>query len=124
VVAVELHPGRAAALRERFGGRHPEQVRVVEADVLGMYLPDRPFRVVASPPYAVATPLLRLLLGARSGLVSAHLVLPVAVIRRAVGQAGRQAGRRWSISAGRSLPRNAFRPPPRVDSAVLEVHRR
>jgi len=115
VVAVELHPGRAAALRERFDR---SQVQVVEGDVLDLYLPERPFRVVANPPYAVAGPLLRLLLGGRSGLRSAHLVLPVAVIRR------QASTRRWLVEPAKPLPRNAFRPPPRVDSAVVGVRRR
>ncbi len=48
VVAVELHPGRAALLRQRF-----PDVTVIEADAVHLRLPARPFRVVASPPYAI-----------------------------------------------------------------------
>ena len=71
VVAVELHPGRAAALRERYGARG---LRVVRCDLTELRLPRRPFRVVASPPYSAATPLVRLLLGT-DRLLSADLVL-------------------------------------------------
>jgi 23S rRNA (adenine-N6)-dimethyltransferase len=47
-VVVELHPGRAALLRQRFPG-----VTVVQADAVSLQLPGRPFRVVASPPYEI-----------------------------------------------------------------------
>ena len=49
VVAVELHPGRAAALRQRFGA----DIRVVQVDAADLRLPRRPFHVVANPPWAI-----------------------------------------------------------------------
>lgn len=123
VVAIELHPRRAQRLRERFAG---PRVTVVRADAGSLRLPRRPFRVVASPPYAITSVLLRSLLAKRSHLVAADLVLQRAVVRRyADGHAPGAA--RWRASyevrQGRSLPRRAFRPPPRVDSAVLIVRR-
>lgn len=134
VIAVELHPARARRLRERF---HGAPVTVVEADALEVRLPARPFRVVASPPYTVSRGLVRRLLARRSALVAADLVLQRAVVRHfaesygppdpRTGSAGRPAGPRagrWSVRAGRPLPRRAFRPAPRVDSAVLVVRRR
>lgn len=118
VIAVEPHPGRVAWLRERFPA-----VTVVPADALTLRLPERPFRVVASPPYGISSALLRRLLAPRSRLVAADLVLQRAVVRRFTD--GRSApGDRWELRAGRSLPRRAFRPPPRVDSAVLVMRRR
>ena len=124
VIAVELHPVRARHLRGRFAG---QPVTVVQADALSMRLPRHPFRVVASPPYAIASPLLRRLLGPSSQLTAADLVLQRAVVRRYAS--GQPAGpgrwrRRWRLQAGCSLPRRAFRPSPRVDSAVLVVRRR
>src|SRR5215475_10456705 len=123
VVAVELHPARVRQLRGRFAGL---PVTVVHADAVSMRLPRRPFRVVASPPYAISSRLLRLLLAPSSPLTAADLVLQRAVVqavhRRAAGPG--RFGRRWRMRAGRSLPRRAFRPPPQVDSAVLIVRRR
>jgi len=124
VIAVELHPARVRHLHGRFAGR---PVTVVRADALSIRLPRHPFRVVASPPYAIASPLLRLLLAPSSQLTAADLVLQRAVVRRYTG--GRAAGpgrwrRRWRLQEGRPLPRRAFRPSPRVDSAVLVVRRR
>jgi 23S rRNA (adenine-N6)-dimethyltransferase len=72
VIAVELHPARVRHLHARFAGL---PVTVVRADALSLRLPRRPFRVVASPPYAIASPLLRLLLAPSSQLTAADLVL-------------------------------------------------
>lgn len=123
VIAVELHPIRAAHLRQRFAS---DPVTVVQADVAELRLPRRPFRVVSNPPYAATSALLRVLLGPGSKLVSADLVLQKAAVRRYVE--GRAAGsqrwqRQWALSMGRSLPRRAFHAPPRVDSAVLTIRR-
>jgi len=124
VIAVELHPSRALYLRQRFAGL---PVTVVQADAVSLRLPRRPFRVVASPPYAITSLLLRLLLAPSSRLTAADLVLQRAVVRRYAGQSAggrRRQARQWRVRAGRSLPRRAFRPPPAVDSAVLVVRHR
>jgi 23S rRNA (adenine-N6)-dimethyltransferase len=102
-------------------------VTVVHADATQPRLPGHPFRVVASPPYAITGPLLRRLLAPSWQLTAADLVLQRAVVRRyADGWAAGQGRwrRQWRVNAGRSLPRRAFRPPPAVDSAVLVVRRR
>lgn len=124
VLAVEPHPKRAAELRKRFSD---SAVTVLERDALTMHLPRRPYRVVASPPYAISSPLLRHLLRTRSGLVAADLVLPRAVARRfAAGDnaVARKAAGTWRLTVPMALPRRAFRPPPRIDSAVLRLRRR
>jgi 23S rRNA (adenine-N6)-dimethyltransferase len=120
VLAVELHPLRVSVLRERFAGA---PVTVIHADALDLRLPQRPFRVVANPPYAISSALLRLLLRRGSRLRTAHLVLQRAVVRKYATGEGRWL-RDWDLRAGLLLPRRAFRTPPRVDSAVLQVTRR
>jgi 23S rRNA (adenine-N6)-dimethyltransferase len=116
VVAVELHPGRAELLRRRF-----PQATVVHADAVSLRLPGRPFRVVASPPYSITAGLLELLLAPGTRLVAADLVLQRAVVRRYASGCGPRV---YRMTAGLALPRRAFEPPPRVDSAVLVVRRR
>ena len=115
VVAVELHPRRAAVLRERFPG-----ITVLHADATAIPLPGRPFRVVANPPYGISSSLLRALLAPGSRLVAADLVLQRAVVRKHASG----AARRFTLAVGLTLPRHAFLPPPHVDSAVLVVRRR
>jgi 23S rRNA (adenine-N6)-dimethyltransferase len=138
VVAVELHPGRAETLRRRFGNvngtandgtasngsasrnRNFGGITVVQADAAMLRLPRQPFRVVASPPYGITADLLGLLLAPESRLVAADLVLQRAAVRK---YAARRV-RGYRITQGAALPRRAFRPPPRVDSAVLVIRRR
>jgi 23S rRNA (adenine-N6)-dimethyltransferase len=126
VIAVEMHPGRAARLYDRLAPRYGSQLTVLCIDARELRLPHRPFRVVANPPYGLSSALLTMLLSPRSRLVRADLVLQRAVARKyAEGMA--PGSRRWlrgfELTAGVSLPRTAFRPPPRVDSAVLTIRR-
>ena len=112
-------------LRARFAG---DDVTVVRADVADLRLPRRPFRVVASPPFAVTSRVLGRLMAPGSRLVRADLVLQRA--RRpaagpAGGRPGRAAGRGTTRSGvGRPVPRRAFTPHPPVDCATLVVTRR
>jgi 23S rRNA (adenine-N6)-dimethyltransferase len=114
VIAIELHPGRAAGLRRRFG----DDVRVVEADAGDLRLPRRPFRVVANPPWAITDSLLRRLLHPSSRLQRADLLLKRAVTRR-LTELGSVHGHR--LRAGPTVPRRAFRPAPPTDGRVLVV---
>jgi 23S rRNA (adenine-N6)-dimethyltransferase len=141
VIAVELHPGRAEALRRRFSTANDNStasasgnvstsgngrassvsgVTVVQADAASLRLPRRPFRVVASPPYGITADLLSLLLAPGSRLVAADLVLQRAAVRK---YAARRV-RGCRVTEGLAVPRRAFTPPPRVDSAVLVIRRR
>ncbi len=123
VVAVELHPGRAAALRSRYDGR---PVTVVQADASALRFPGRPFKVVANPPFAITTSLLRHLTDRRSHLERAAIVLPHwASIRWASGRgAGSTVSKqRFSITAGPRLPARAFDPAPPVAVSTVLVTR-
>jgi 23S rRNA (adenine-N6)-dimethyltransferase len=124
VVAVELHTARADALRTRFRDAH---VVVVVADAADLRLPRRPFHVVANPPFAVTTALLRRLTAPGSRLETAHVVVPWHTARRWVG--GNAPGaQRWRAQfdarEGRALPRGAFRPSAPSGVAVLVLRRR
>lgn len=123
VIAVEAHAERAAFLRARFG---PTLI-VVQADASDLWLPRRPFHVVANPPFGVTTALLRRLLQPGSRLVQARIVLQDAAARQWVGPSA-PAATRWQrtfvATLGRRVPRAAFQPRPRVDCRVLELRRR
>jgi 23S rRNA (adenine-N6)-dimethyltransferase len=114
VVAFELHAGRAAALRRRF-----EDVRVVQADASDLRLPGRPFAVVANPPFAITSSLVRRLTCRSSRLSVAVLVVPS-------WAASRWAGRRgaFDLVAGPSVPATAFRPAAPAAARVLVIRRR
>jgi 23S rRNA (adenine-N6)-dimethyltransferase len=123
VVAVELHARRADTLRRRYSGA---PVTVVRADGADLRLPRRPFRVVANPPFAITTGLIRRLLGPGSRLVSADLVVPRHVASRWTSP--RAPGvHRWSQTfvarSSRRIPPAAFRPPAPGAAVVLRVER-
>ena len=113
VVAVELHPERVAALRDRFAGH---DVTVVRADATSVRLPRRPFRVVANPPWAVAEGVRSHVLRAPA-LVRADLVVPRWL-------AHRWAGRSAHIGVGPSVRAESFLPPAPVGGAVAVLHGR
>lgn len=123
VVAIEAHPGRARALRATLG----DEVRVVCVDAADLWLPRRPFHVVANLPFGVAGAVLRRLLDPGSRLVTAHVMVQEQMARR-WSTPDAPAWARWSkvfaVSVGAPVPRAAFSPPPRVGVRVLEVRRR
>jgi 23S rRNA (adenine-N6)-dimethyltransferase len=126
VIAIELHPQRAAALRERFSDAGAA-VTVVRADAADLRLPRRPYRVVANPPFAVTTQLLRRLLAPGTRLVRADLVLPYPLARRWLSGRGTGAGRwarDYTVDLGRRVPTRAFTPPARSDCRTLVISRR
>lgn len=117
VVAVEVDRRAVRRLQERFAG---DDVRVVEADLLHVPLPRRPYRVVANLPFATTSDALRRLLDPRGNLKRADLVVQRAA---AVRWAERNPPRRFHLHVERTVRRTSFVPPPRVDAAVLVVTR-
>ncbi len=117
VIAFELHPGRSAELRSRFG----ERVRVVQADVRDLRLPRRPFRVVANPPFDGVSAILDRLTAPHSRLVRADLVLPLSVARRWADRLDGRPHRPFRLAVSRRLPRTAFDPPPRIDTCIVTI---
>jgi 23S rRNA (adenine-N6)-dimethyltransferase len=124
VIAVEFHRDRANALRARFADC---DVTVVRADAGDLWLPTRPFRVVANPPFAITASLLRRLVAPGSRLVRADIIVPWHTARRwATGSGPGYArwGRTFAVELGRPVPRAAFRPPPPSGVAILTISRR
>jgi 23S rRNA (adenine-N6)-dimethyltransferase len=123
VIAVEMHPRRAALLRERFS-RPP--VTVVQVDASDLRLPRRPFRVVANPPFGATASILRRLVSPGSRMISADLVVPRHVARHWVGGRAPGSGRwRMTFTAHKvaELPPSAFRPRPPGPTVVLRIER-
>ena len=117
VLAFELHGERADRLEDRFAG---DAVTVVRVDVADLRLPAKPFRVVANPPFARSSALVRTLVQPGSRLIQADLVLPVQVATRFQGRLGRS--HRGHL-VRRLSPRD-FRPASPVPTAVLRITRR
>lgn len=124
VIAFELHPARAARLKQRFAG---DDVKVVRADLASMRLPRRPFLVVANPPFGLTKAILKQLVGPASALEAAHLVVPAHVATRWAGGHG-PAASRWARTydarVARRLPAASIEPTPPSPTALLVIERR
>ena len=130
VTAVELDPVWAERLRERLRRERVANVRVVQADFLALRLPDAPFRAIGSLPFARTTEILRRLFDdPRSALERADLIVQWEVARKRTTAPpdtllSTTWAPWWEFRLGRRIPAAEFRPPPRVDAAVLVATRR
>jgi 23S rRNA (adenine-N6)-dimethyltransferase len=123
VIAYEVDPDLAAALPARPG------VTVRVADFLAARPPEVPFTVVGNIPYALTSAVVDWCLHA-PGLTAATLLTQLEYARKRTGDYGRWSRRtivtwpwwQWRL-AGR-VPREAFRPVPRVDGGILRLTRR
>src|SRR5205085_2217473 len=120
LIAIEIDPDLAAALRQRFGDR------IVNADALAVPLPARPFRAVGNLPYNVGTPILRRVI-ADPNFKRAVFMLQKEVADRLVSNPGdEQYGYltlyRQLFASARILLKlepGSFHPRPKVRSAVV-----
>lgn len=127
LVAVEVDPALAARLREHF--RSAANVEVVTADFLAYELPRDDVVVVGNIPYGQTAAIVRRLDVARPR--AAWLVVQREAAERFAGQPwGVETLQSlalkpwWHIEVRGTLKRSDFEPPPRVDSALLAMHRR
>jgi 16S rRNA (adenine1518-N6/adenine1519-N6)-dimethyltransferase len=134
VIAVEIDRDLAATLASEL----PSNVQVVEADFLEVDLDGLlrseclPVRVVGNLPYNVSSPILFKLLGTHDGgrrFADATVMLQREVADRLVAAPGSGAYGTLSIQVALhadvrrvfNLPPGAFRPPPKVSSAVVNL---
>ena len=124
VIAVELNKARVATLRTRFA---LDDVVVVRADAAELRWPRRPFKVVANPPFAITTALLRRLTAPASALECGSVVLPAwAAARWSAGRGvgGPTSKRLFDLEHCGYVPAGAFRPAPPADAAMVLIRRR
>ncbi len=129
VVAIELDRALAAMLRERYADR--PQVEVLEADVLEVELAavaGGPYVLVGNVPYYITTPILFHALRPPPPSRSVFLVQRE-VAERMAASPGEEGYGALSVNLQAvsftelllAVPPTAFRPPPKVDSAVVRV---
>ena len=135
VTAVEIDRRMVRLLEETLGERR--NVRVVHADALAVDLyalaPRAPTRIVANIPYQITTPLLERFLADARRPPLVVLLVQLEVARR-MSATAREARERGYLSVFtqsfaeprlvRRVPARAFRPPPRVDSAIVALRTR
>jgi len=129
LVAIELDDGLYEALADEFSLR--DNVEVVHMDALKYPFDDLtpPVKVVANLPYNISTPIIRRMMEARGVITLMVLMLQKEVAERiAATPGGKEYGFLTVIVQAYadaevlfSLPPGAFRPAPRVDSAVVTI---
>jgi 16S rRNA (adenine1518-N6/adenine1519-N6)-dimethyltransferase len=133
VIAIEIDRDLAAALLRRL----PPRVAIVQGDVLDIDFASlvpggRPVRVVGNLPYNIATPILFKLLAEADGgrrLADATVMVQKEVADRLTAVPGTSAYGALAIQVGvaadvtrlLTLPAGAFRPAPKVTSAVVRL---
>ena len=129
VVVVEIDRQLASGLRERY--RNAPRIEVVEGDFLETemsHLVDGPFVVVGNVPYYITTPILFHTLQAPLPLRCVFLVQLEVAERIVSGPGSREYGA-LSVNVQavahaeivRTVPPGAFKPPPKVESAVVRI---
>ncbi|WP_433461350.1 ErmE/ErmH/ErmO/ErmR family 23S rRNA (adenine(2058)-N(6))-methyltransferase [Spirillospora sp. CA-128828] len=127
VIAYEIDPVMAARLRDRCRGL--PGVTCVTGDLLAARPPRGPFRLAGGIPYAATSRIVAWALAAPA-MEAATLITQREYARKRTGDYGRWSRltvRTWpefSWRLGDRVPRDRFRPVPRVDSAVLRLDRR
>jgi 16S rRNA (adenine1518-N6/adenine1519-N6)-dimethyltransferase len=130
VVAVELDPELAAALPARLG--HPSNLTVVVADartvdIASLVGPDRPYKVVANLPYYAANPIIRRFLEEAPQPRLMVVMVQQEVARSMTARPGEMSilsvAVQFYAQATQvcTVPSAAFRPPPKVTSAVVKL---
>jgi 16S rRNA (adenine1518-N6/adenine1519-N6)-dimethyltransferase len=128
IAAVEIDRDLAARLRESFG---PDRLRLYEADALafdfGRLGPA--LRVVGNLPYNISSPLLFHLAAHEAGLRDVHVMLQREVVARMTaapgtpdyGRLGVMLQVRFAVTRLFTVPAGAFRPAPKVESALARL---
>jgi 16S rRNA (adenine1518-N6/adenine1519-N6)-dimethyltransferase len=128
VIAVEIDPVLVQYLRAEF--RDEPRLTLVEADVLKTDLTKwGPATVVGNLPYYITSPILEKTLALADGLKRAVFLVQKEVAERLIATPGSRDYGYLSVQtqiAGApellfTVPAGAFRPPPKVDSAVVRL---
>ena len=137
IVAIETDPSLARRLDER-RAENPSAwtgVTIVHGDVLAVDLgavagAEEKFRVYGNLPYYITSPILRHLFRWADRITSIHIVVQLEVAARIAAQPGRRDYGYLSVLCQfytkpeivLRIPPGAFRPPPRVASALLRMN--
>ncbi len=134
VIAIETDAQLAQRLRERVSGEPADWpgVEVVSADILHAdlgHLTGGRFRVYGNLPYYITSPILHHLFRWADQIASIHIVIQLEVAARIAARPGRREYGYLSAACqfyakpeiAMRIPPGAFRPPPRVTSALVRM---
>lgn len=128
VLAVEMDEKFLAVLKKRF--IEHQHVKIINQDILKFVLPKKEFVVVSNIPYAITTPILKMLLSNPYQKMSRGLIV------MEEGAAKRFTSKRikdayvlqwrmyFDIKIAKFICKTNFAPPPKVDSALVMIMRK
>jgi 16S rRNA (adenine1518-N6/adenine1519-N6)-dimethyltransferase len=130
VVAIELDDRLIEMLRSKL--RNKENIEIIHGDILKINLPElvseyEEYKVVANIPYYITAPIIRLLLETEYPPKEMILMVQKEVAERICAQAGKMSILAVSVQYYAQpkylfdVPREAFEPKPKVDSAVIKI---
>ena len=125
VIAIEIDKDLIPALRASM----PANVEIVEGDALEVELPSGVFHMVGNLPYNVATPLFKRFIEHRDRIQDATVMIQKEVAERLAAEPSTNDYGPLSILVqyyanvhyGFAVPPGAFKPRPKVDSAVVRL---
>ena len=125
VIAIEIDKDLIAGLRAGM----PANVEIVEGDALLMDFPYGRFHLVGNLPYNVATPLFKRFIENRGRIIDATVMIQKEVAERLIAKPGSGDYGPLSVliqyyatvSYGFTVPPGAFKPRPKVDSALIRL---
>lgn len=125
VIAIEIDRDLIPSLRSSM----PSNVEIIEGDALEVEWPPGVFHVVGNLPYNVATPLLKRFIENRRNIHDVTIMVQKEVAERLMAQPkSRDYGSLSvfvqyyaSVEYGFTVPPGAFKPHPKVDSAVIRL---
>ena len=128
IVAIEIDRDLAARLRERYA---EDQLHLVVGDALDVDFASlgRSLRVVGNLPYNISSPILFRLAAQADALRDVTVMLQKEVVARMTAEPGTAEYGRLTVTLGATfaverlfvVPPGAFRPPPKIDSAVARL---
>lgn len=131
VTVIERDSRSVAAIRD-LSFHYPNRLKVIEDDALKIRIQDiaePPIKIIANLPYNIATPLLISWLKELDGIKKLVLMFQREVAERLIARPGTKAYGRLSVitqylcevRCAFNLPKNAFVPPPKVMSTLVEL---
>ncbi len=128
ILAVEYDDNLVAALKQRTA--QYSNLVIIHNDILGIRLPREPFVVVSNIPYAITTPIMKMLLNKPSnGFQRGMIVMEYGTAKRFTSKFIKNdyvfVWKMWfDIRYVRKISRDSFFPRPRVDSAMVKITRK
>jgi 23S rRNA (adenine-N6)-dimethyltransferase len=128
VLAVE-NDSKFVGILTRKTAQH-SNAKIIHQDIMKIHLPKEKFVVVSNIPYAITTPIMKMLLNnPASGFQKGIIVMEKGAAKRFTSKFIKNsyvlAWRMWfNIGIVREISKEHFSPPPKVDSAMVSITRK